>query len=80
MAGQVIWITGLSGAGKTTLAKEAIQRLKECGSHPILLDGDILRSLLQASEDVLDTHSRKARITLALKYAHMCRLLSEKVL
>ena len=78
MAGQVIWITGLSGAGKTTLAKEVIQRLQECGSHPILLDGDILRSLLQASEDVLDTHSRKARITLALKYAHMCRLLSEQ--
>jgi adenylylsulfate kinase-like enzyme len=67
MAGQVIWITGLSGAGKTTLARELIQRLQECESQPILLDGDILRNLLQVSENVLDSHSRNARIKLALK-------------
>jgi adenylylsulfate kinase-like enzyme len=78
MAGRVIWITGLSGAGKTTLARELIQRLQECESQPILLDGDILRNLLQVSENVLDSHSRKARIKLALKYAQMCRLLSDQ--
>jgi adenylylsulfate kinase-like enzyme len=78
MAGQVIWITGLSGAGKTTLARELIQRLQECESQPILLDGDILRNLLQVSENVLDSHSRNARIKLALKYAQMCRLLSDQ--
>ena len=75
MAGQVIWITGLSGAGKTTLARELIQRLQECESQPILLDGDILRNLLQVYENVLDSHSQKTRMKLVLKYAQMGRLL-----
>ena len=78
MAGQVIWITGLSGAGKTTLAIELIQRLQQYESQPIFLDGDILRNLFQVSENVLDSHGRKARIKLALKYAKMCRLLSDQ--
>jgi adenylylsulfate kinase-like enzyme len=78
MAGQVIWITGLSGAGKTTLAKELIQRIQKRGSNPILLDGDVLRNLLKVPENVLDSHSRKVRLDLALKYAQMCRLLSDQ--
>ena len=47
MSGQVIWITGLSGAGKTTLANELIISLKKRDLQPILLDGDILRKLLK---------------------------------
>ena len=78
MVGQVIWVTGLSGAGKTTLAEELIQRLQQCELQPILLDGDILRNLLQVSGNVPNSHSRKARIKLALKYAQMCRLLSDQ--
>ena len=78
MAGQVIWITGLSGAGKTTLAKELILRLQKNGSNPILLDGDVLRNLLKVPESALDSHSRKVRLDLALKYAQMCRLLSDQ--
>ena len=78
MAGQVIWITGLSGAGKTTLAKELILRIQKRGSNPILLDGDVLRNLLKVPENVLDSHSRKVRLDLALKYAQMCRLLSSQ--
>jgi adenylylsulfate kinase-like enzyme len=78
MAGQVIWITGLSGAGKTTLATELILRLQKNGSNPILLDGDVLRNLLKVRENALDSHSRKVRLDLALKYAQMCRLLSDQ--
>jgi len=40
----VIWFTGLSGAGKTTLATMLERRLFEQGRRTYLLDGDILRT------------------------------------
>jgi adenylyl-sulfate kinase len=41
--GLVIWLTGLSGAGKTTIATELERQLFKAGHHTYLLDGDILR-------------------------------------
>src|SRR5262245_8997122 len=41
--GLVIWLTGLSGAGKTTIATELERKLFRAGRHTYLLDGDILR-------------------------------------
>lgn len=41
--GLVIWLTGLSGAGKTTLATAVENLLFERGHRSIILDGDILR-------------------------------------
>lgn len=41
--GAVIWLTGLSGAGKSTIAKELEKRLFEMSAHSIILDGDNLR-------------------------------------
>ena len=78
MSGQVIWITGLSGAGKTTLANELIISLKKRDLQPILLDGDILRKLLKVPHKKINSHARETRIKLALKYAQMCRLLSSQ--
>ncbi|PWB91956.1 adenylyl-sulfate kinase [Methylocystis sp. MitZ-2018] len=40
----VIWMTGLSGAGKSTIANLFERRLLMRGAHTILLDGDVLRS------------------------------------
>jgi adenylylsulfate kinase len=42
----VIWLTGLPGSGKTTIAKALYPRLKELGFKVELLDGDTVRKEL----------------------------------
>lgn len=37
------WFTGLSGAGKSTIAGELLPLLRERGENPFILDGDIVR-------------------------------------
>jgi bifunctional enzyme CysN/CysC len=39
----ILWFTGMSGAGKTTIAREVERRLFERGVRTMLLDGDQLR-------------------------------------
>jgi len=39
----VLWFTGLSGAGKSTIANEVEKRLHASGHHTMILDGDNVR-------------------------------------
>ena len=41
---RVIWITGLSGAGKTTLSDRLVTALRWRGLHVVTLDGDAVRA------------------------------------
>lgn len=41
--GLVVWMTGLSGSGKTTIAQEVERRLLEQGRMAYILDGDKIR-------------------------------------
>jgi len=66
--GRVIWITGLSGAGKTTLARALLPLLPE---PRLLLDGDEMREALAL---LADGYERPDRLKLALTYARLCRL------
>jgi bifunctional enzyme CysN/CysC len=47
--GAVLWLTGLSGAGKSTLAMEVELALFRRGYHVYVLDGDNVRSGLNAN-------------------------------
>ncbi len=42
--GKVLWLTGLSGSGKSTIAEHLERRLFEAGYFPQVLDGDNIRS------------------------------------
>jgi adenylylsulfate kinase len=72
--GAVIWITGLSGAGKSSVARELVVRLLSAGCRPILLDGDEMRAALGAT----DAYNAEARLQLSLSYARLCQLLSSQ--
>ena len=40
---RLIWLTGLSGSGKSTIANELEKRLQDLGRHSMVLDGDNVR-------------------------------------
>ena len=70
--GAVIWLTGLSGAGKTTIARALGQALVERGDAVELLDGDVLRQLMPGtgfSAEERDRHVRRTGV-MASRLAH----------
>jgi len=72
MNGFTIWLTGPSGAGKTTLAKALKNRFKEMGYNVEILDGDEIRNTLYPnlgfSKEAREMHNRIV--------IHMAKLLS----
>lgn len=69
------WITGLSGAGKTTLAKEIEKQLTQSGEKTILLDGDTLRAILGRESRNANNHNKATRLELAKTYGRLCKYL-----
>ena len=54
--GCVVWFTGLSGSGKSTIANAVDALLLQRGIHSYLLDGDNVRHGLNASVERLEEH------------------------
>ncbi len=57
--GATVWLTGLPGSGKSTVAVEVERRLVEAGRAAYLLDGDNLRHGLNADLDSRTLRGRK---------------------
>ncbi|WP_246165086.1 adenylyl-sulfate kinase [Pigmentiphaga aceris] len=71
---RTLWFTGLSGAGKTTLAQGLLARYQAAGRPALVLDGDQMRQGLNrdlgfAREDRLENARRLAEVAKLLNAA-----------
>lgn len=69
----IIWLIGLSGAGKTTVGEELVRMLRKEGRTALFLDGDILREVWR---DELG-HSMEARRRNHERISHLCKVLDQ---
>lgn len=70
----VTWIIGLSGAGKTTVAREVVRQLRDDGTHVVQLDGDGLREVW--GDDL--GHTSADRLVNAWRICRLCKFLDRQ--
>jgi adenylylsulfate kinase len=72
--GCVIWFTGLSGSGKSTIANALDHKLHQLGIHSAVLDGDNVRHTLNAGVSMLSgVHSEDFARRFGLGFSAMDR-------
>jgi adenylylsulfate kinase-like enzyme len=74
MEGTVFWITGMSGAGKTSVAEHLHWLLRENYKNTVILDGDTLREVF--SNDL--GYTREERIIGATRNSRICKMLANQ--
>tara|TARA_B100000902_G_scaffold347654_1_gene355074 strand:+ start:4459 stop:4995 length:537 start_codon:yes stop_codon:yes gene_type:complete len=67
----LLWITGLSGSGKSTISLQIKKILSKRYSNIILLDGDVLRKKLKIKKKLFFSYQK--RKILGLKYVELCK-------
>ena len=70
----VVWIIGLSGAGKTTLANEVVLRAQVAKCNTILVDGDVIREIF--GNDI--GYSMEDRLTNSERISQLCKFLDNQ--
>ena len=70
----VYWITGLSGAGKTSVGKLLYETMKQKYPNTVFLDGDVLREVF--GNDL--GYTREERIKCAMRYTRLCKMQLEQ--
>ena len=70
--GRLYWITGLSGAGKTTIGTALYNKIREEKPNVCMFDGDKLRDAYGGAFGYTESERRKG----ALCNAKLCRLLT----
>lgn len=69
---QVLWITGLPGAGKTTTAEILLESLRDRGIAAVHVDGDSVRELMGGDLG----YTRPERLENARRIARLCALIA----
>ena len=73
--GRVIWITGLSGAGKSTIARATVKQLRTQGEQSVLIDGDEIRDAIR---DPHTGHDPTSRLANAYRICRLAQLLAKQ--
>jgi len=58
----VVWLTGLSGAGKTTIANHLAERAKREGLKVEILDGDTVRAIIENQSFTKSERNRNVKM------------------
>ncbi len=70
----VIWLIGMSGAGKTAIGREVFARLKERRPNVVFLDGDAVREIMGSDLG----HTLEARRANAGRISRLCKYLDDQ--
>tara|TARA_B100001057_G_scaffold288717_1_gene288823 strand:+ start:488 stop:997 length:510 start_codon:yes stop_codon:yes gene_type:complete len=71
--GVLIWITGLSGAGKTSLANQIKKKIKENYGPTLLINGDDLRKIFK-----LNKYDKSSRLKYVKQYSELVRFITNQ--
>ena len=73
--GRLFWITGISGAGKTTLGKKIKKEIQDRYGPTVLINGDDLRNIFK-----LNGYSHSQRLDIGYMYSNFLKLIiSQKI-
>jgi adenylylsulfate kinase-like enzyme len=70
----VVWIIGLSGTGKTTLATEIVIKTKIEANNTVLVDGDVIRDIF--GNDL--GYTMEDRLKNAERICQLCKFLDDQ--
>lgn len=71
--GILIWITGLSGSGKTSLAKLIKRRIIKTYGKTLLINGDDLRDIFQ-----LNKYDKESRLNYGKQYCKFLKFITDQ--
>ncbi len=71
--GRLYWITGLSGAGKTTISKLLYEHMRTVQNNIVLIDGDQIREVYQDRD-----YSESGRERISYTNMRLCKLLTDQ--